>query len=219
MKVHVYSRLILSCAVALALTAGAGNAAELVIRDVGVEVELPATGYSFTLSDDTGSRSGRDSFTSGYGAGIGARWSFARIGDASGPVLGVALAVDRASYASGGSWASSEVRGQGGWGWAVNDRFAVLAEGLLGLGVARLTVEGNGVFPGFSAKGGLITPGVQAVALWSINERWVASGTLGYRYGLAKLSGDGADIDLTLSGLAVGVGLAWRITDRPFLLE
>lgn len=203
----------------LLLVAGVVHAAELVIRDVGLELELPPTGYSFTVTDDTGTRSGNDSFSSGYGAAIGGRWSFARIGDASGPVAGIALAIDRASYSTGGSWSSTEVRGQAGWGWALNDRFAVLAEGLLGLGVARLTVDGNGAFPGFTANGGLVSPGVQAVGLYSINDRWIASATLGYRYSLAKLSGDGTDVDLTLSGFAVGIGLAWRITDRPFLLE
>lgn len=203
----------------LLLVAGVVHAAELVIRDVGLELELPPTGYSFTVTDDTGTRSGNDSFSSGYGAAISGRWSFARIGDASGPVAGIALAIDRASYSTGGSWSSTEVRGQAGWGWALNDRFAVLAEGLLGLGVARLTVDGNGAFPGFTANGGLVSPGVQAVGLYSINDRWIASATLGYRYSLAKLSGDGTDVDLTLSGFAVGIGLAWRITDRPFLLE
>lgn len=203
----------------LFLAVGVVHAAELVIRDVGLDLELPPTDYSFTVTDDTGTRSGKDSFSSGYGAAIGGRWSFARIGDPSGAVAGIALAFDRASYATGGSWSSTEVRGQAGWGWALNDRFAVLAEGLLGLGVARLTVNGNGAFPGFSANGGLLSPGVQAVGLYAINDRWVASATLGYRYSVAKLSGDGTDVDLTLSGFAVGIGLAWRLTDRPFLLE
>ena len=211
---HPVNRLLLVLCVADVV-----HAAELVIRDVGLQLELPPTDCSFDFTDDNGTRSGNDSFSSGYGAVIGGRWSFARIGDPSGPVAGIDLAINRASYATGGSWSSTEVRGQAGWGWALNDRVAVLAEGLLGFGVARLTVDGNGEFPGFTANGVLKSPGVQAVGLYSINDRWVASATLGYRYGLAKLSGDGTEVDLTLSGFAVGIGLAWRITDRPFLLE
>jgi len=195
------------------------DSAELVIRDIGVGLELPPTGYSFTVTNDTGTRSGSDSFSSAYGASIGGRWSFARIGDASGPVAGIGLAIDHASYATGGKWSSTEVRGEAGWGWALSDRWSVLAEGLLGIGAARLTVDGNGAFPGYSANGGLLTPGAQAVALFSFSDRWIGSATLGYRYGLAKLSGDGTDVDLTVSGFALGIGLAWRITDRPFLLE
>ncbi len=205
--------------VLLLAAASAAGAAELVIRDIGAEVELPATAFDFTVDDGSSSRSGSDSFEQAVGISIGGRWSFARTGDSSGPVLGISLAADRAAYPGGGSWFQSEVRGQAGWGWALNDRFAVLAEALLGLGAARLTIDGSGDFPSYSARGGILEPGAQAVLLWSVTDSWVVSGTAGYRYARAHLTGDDADVDLTLRGIAVAVGVAWRITDRPFLLE
>ena len=213
-------RTVLVCLIALGATATtAASAAELVIRDVGAGLELPPGGFRFTRHDDAGSTTGSDSFSSGLGLEIHGRWSFARIGDSQGAVTGLALAADRASYSSGGTWSTSEVRGMLGWGWAMNDRLTLLAEGMVGLGVGRLSIDGNSSFDGYSATGGVISTGLEAVALWSVTDRVILSGVLGYRVSKAKPSGDGVDLDLTLSGFSVALGAEWRITDRPFLLE
>ncbi len=203
----------------LFLVAATLPAAELVVRDIGAGLVLPATGFDFTVSDDTGSRSGNDSFQHAFGAVIGGRWSFAPIGDPSGAVLGADLLVERAAYPAGGTWSATQVRGAAGWGWAVSDRLTLIGEGLLGLGYARLALDGNGETSDFTANGALLAPGVQGVAAWSFTDRWVGWASLGYSYQKARLTGDGADVDLTISGFAVGIGLSWRITDRPFLLE
>jgi hypothetical protein len=205
--------------VCLTAAAPAVSAAELVIRDIGVGLELPPTGFTYTRHDDAGSTSGDDSFSSGFGVEVHGRWSFARTGDSQGLVAGVALAGDRASYANGGTWATSEVRGLAGWGWAASDRVTLIAEGLLGLGIGRLSIDGNGAFSGYSATGGVISTGIEAAALWSVTDRMVLSGVVGYRISKAKPSGDGVDLDLSLSGFVLALGAEWRITDRPFLLE
>ncbi len=195
------------------------SASELVVRDLGISLDLPPSGFRYTLTDDAGERSGTDALKSHLGIVLGGRYSLAGTGATSGLVVGGGLAADRATYGSSGSWSSYSLRGTAGWGWAATDRLTLLGEALLGLGAARLSVDGGGTFGSYSARGGLVEPGLQVAATFAMTDELILTGDLGWRRASAKLTGDDADIDVTRSGFAFGVGVAWRFSNRPFLLE
>jgi len=203
-------------AVILACLSGLPGA-ELVMRDIGAGLELQPTALDYTVSSGVGDASGSDALSSAVGLELHGRYSLAGTGATHGAVLGLGLAAGRADYPGGGEWSTYTVRGLAGWGWAPTDRVTLLAEALLGLGVARLSLSSDAY--DLSTTGAIIEPGVQVGIHVGISDSVIAFGTLGYRRGIARLTGDDTDISLTISGLAVAFGVDWRLSNRPFLLE
>ena len=203
----------------LAALGGTAGAAELVMRDIGVGLELPPAGFTYDLSSSGGDRSGSDSFSSPFGIDLHGRYSLARTGDAVGVVLGAGLAGERASYTTGGTWAAYSVRGTAGGGWAATDRLTLLAEALVGVGIASLDLDSTSTFSAVSVKGPALTIGVQASAHFALSESLVLAGGVGWRRTDAPMTGGGTDAHLVLSGVGAFLALDWRLSDRPFLLE
>ena len=204
----------------LILTIGGGlSAAELVVRDVGVAVGVAPSSFSYDLSNDAGSRSGNDSLDTNLELEGRGRYSLAGTGESWGVVVGGGLALERASYATGGGWLASEVRGLAGLGWAVNDRLTLLGEAELGLGYGTLQIDGGTSFPGTRFSGRILSPGMRAVALITLSEQWYTSVSLGWRQTRGSFSGDGTDLSLTMAGITAAVGFEWRLSASPALLE
>jgi len=204
----------------IVLTIGCGlPAAELVVRDIGVAVGVAPSSFTYDLTNDAGSRSGNDSLGTNIQLEGHGRYSLAGTGESWGVVVGGGLGLERASYASGGSWLASEVRGLAGLGWAFNDRLTMLGEAELGLGYGTLQIDGGSSFPGTRFSGRLLSPGVRAVALITLSEQWYTSLSLGWRQTRGSLTGDGTDLSLTMSGFTAAVGFEWRLSASPALLE
>lgn len=201
-------------------TLGSGvSAAELVVRDVGLAVGVAPSTFSYELSNDAGSRTGEDSLGTNIGIEGHGRYSLAGTGESWGIVLGGGLAAERASYATGGGWLATEVRGLAGLGWAVSDRITLLGEAELGFGVGTVSIDGGGAFPESRFTGRILAPGARAVALVTLNEQCYGTVSAGWRQTRGSFTGDGSDLTLTLSGFTFALGLEWRLSARPALLE
>ncbi len=195
------------------------SAAELVMRDLGIGVVLPPTNFTYDLTSNAGDRSGSDAFDSAYGLEIHGRYSLARPGDAVGVVLGAAIASERATYAGGGGWTEFAASGLLGGGWAVSDRFILLGEARLGLGVGKLTLAGSDALVAVTASGPLLIGGIQASGRFSLSESVIIGAGVGWQQTVASLSGEDVDMTLKISGATAFLSLDWRLSDRPFLLE
>ena len=194
-------------------------AAELVIRDVGVAVGVAPSSFTYDLTNAAGSRSGDDSLDTNIQLEGHGRYSLAGTGESWGIVVGGGLGLERAAYASGGSWLATEVRGLAGVGWAMNDRLTLLGEAELGLGFGTLQIDGGSAFPGTRFSGRLVSPGARVVALMTLTEQWYTSLSVGWRQTRGSFTGDGTDLSLTMSGFTAAVGFEWRLSARPALLE
>jgi len=194
-------------------------AAELVIRDVGVSLGTAPSEFSYDIDNSAGSRSGDDSFDTMFELEGTGRYSFAGTGESWGLVAGGGLAVQRAGYAQGGGWLATEVRGSLGVGWAVNDRLTLIGEGVFGIGIATLHIDGGDAFPESRLSGRVLAPGARAVALWTFSEQWYGSLSAGMTQTRGTLSGDGSDLTLTSTGFTGAIGIVWRFSARPALLE
>lgn len=203
----------------LVICAAALPAAELVMRDIGVGVVAPPTGFTYDVSSDAGDRSGSDSFGSAYGIDLHGRYSLARTGDSIGLVLGAALGAEKADYSAGGSFTAFSGTGLMGCGWAISDRLILLGEAQVGLGLGKLDLDASSSAEALSVSGPLIIGGVQASGHFALTESLVLALGVGWQETIAPLSGNGVNIDLKISGVTAFLSLDWRLSDRPFLLE
>ena len=194
-------------------------AAELVVRDVGVSVGVAPSSFSYDLSNAAGSRSGDDAFDTNLEVEGHGRYSLAGTGESWGAVVGAGLALQRAGYGSGGGWVSPQVRALAGVGWALSDRWTLLGEAELGLGVGTLRIDGGASFPEQRYRGTVLAPGLRATALMTLSEQWYGSLSAGWRQTRGSFTGDGADLSLTISGFTAALGAEWRFSARPALLE
>lgn len=206
---------------ALAALAVQVPAAELVVRDVFLDLALAPTGFSYELSDDAGERSGDDDFDSAYGIAAGVAYSFAGAGRSHGPVGALALTWTDHAYADGGGLTDLGLRLQGGWAWAIADRWTVA--GLVGVGGGTSTIElpATANHADFDADGIFIAYGLGVQGTWAPLDAWIVRLEVGWGVADHALSASGEDLDLTLetSGLEVALGVAWRWSTRPWRLE
>lgn len=203
----------------LACLSGAG-AAELVVRDLRVGLDLLPVDFQFELQDSTGSESGSDSFDSHYGLTLGGRYSMATTGSSHGAVVGIDLGVSRATYdAADGMLSTYILAGELGYGWAASDDLTLVGSLRLGIGAASASFDGGGAFANFAPKGPLLDTGVRVAGLWTLSESVVLDGTIGWRQYVAQLSADDRDLDISNGGLTVSFGFSWRFTSSPWRLE
>lgn len=207
-------------AIVLVILVSSLPAAELVVRDLRVGVDLLPLDFDYTLKDSTGSRSGTDVFARNVGISIGGRYSLARIGDSHGTIVGMDLSVARAEYApADGVISTYALAGELGYGWAMSDAVTVMGTGRIGLGVAHGTFNGAGSFASYAPSGPLGEYGLRAGVLWTVTDTIILDGTLGWRHAVTRMTSDGRDLDLDNGGLLVSVGMAWRFTSSPWRLE
>ena len=119
-----------------------------------------------------GTRSGSDSFDSGFGLAAGVRYSFARTGDAHGFLLGGEVVGAQASYGGTGHLTDYGLRLDGGYGYALDDRWSInlLIRG--GYGRATLDIGANSTFSAISVSGGALTYGASLGVDAVVAERW-----------------------------------------------
>ena len=204
---------------ALLCLAAAGPAAELVIRDVGLRVEVLPTDFDYTIEDPTVSRSGSDGFDSGYGLTLGGLYSFTRAGDRHGFLAGVTLEIGAYGYEGGGDMTTIGGSASGGYGVQLFERLDLRALVRVGLGVADLSLPATATTNALDATGGYLAYRGELALGFAITDHLVIDASAGYAMSTATLSGDDIDVTLDTAGPCFALGLAWRLTNTPWRLE
>jgi hypothetical protein len=201
------------------LAAAPAGAAELVVRDLSLGLELVPTGFSYQLTDPTGTRSGTDAFSSGYGAFLGSVWSIAGPGDSGGFLLGGELTYDKFAYTNGGGYTTYGARVLGGYAYALSDRWTLQALADVGLGAGSLQLEGKSAFSSYTANGLYYSYAARLGVSFSVNDSVLIDGDVGYRGITSSLSAGSTDLKLTSTGMCASLGLRWRFSSSPAPLE
>lgn len=205
---------------ALLLFLVGASAAELVVHDMRLGLStLPLT-FDWTIDSRNGTSAGSDGFASGLGMEVGGRWSFARVGDALGVVVGADALVDRWSYADGGALATTGARVTVGPGWAISDRWTLAAMVGLQYGIGRLDMPATVNAPSFTSSGTNTGYDLRIDADYLFSHRFGLGLTAGWLIASHDLSGDDSVIvTLKQSGWFVGLSAVWRFYDVPSRLE
>ena len=204
---------------ALLCLAAAASSAELVIRDVGLQLAILPTDFDYTVEDPTVSRSGSDGFDSGYGLTLGGLYSFTRAGDRHGFLAGVGLDVGTYAYDGGGDMATLGGSACGGYGVQLFERLDLRGLVRIGLGVADLSLPATTSTNALDATGGYLAYSAEVGLGFAITDHLVVDASAGYGLSNATLSGDDIDVTLDTSGPRFALGLAWRLTNTPWRLE
>jgi hypothetical protein len=198
--------------------AARGASAELVVRDLDVELILPPTSYRWQLSTPGGSASGHDGFSSATELAVGARWSLARPGDSVGLVAGAAIAGEGAA-ASGTELADYSGRLQAGMGWAPADAWLVTATGGCWIGEGSFRTDATPGAPGVNLKGYHHGFDARLDCAWRASRSVAVEALGGFWWDRHRLTGGGNSLLLTRSGPFLGIGLVWRLSSAPEHLE
>lgn len=196
------------------------GAAELVVRDLVIQLDFLPAAYEYKLTDNNGSREGDDEFESALGISVGGRYSFAGPGDSHGFIVGGQLC--GAQYGStdpDGHLTTYGAQVEGGYGLALNDRWTLSVLADVGYGLATYDVTGGSSFPAFSASGTTLSYGVDLGVGFAVTERVLVGFELGYQIRTVSLSGSGIDIEVDQAGLRAALGLTYRFSARPRPLE
>ncbi len=209
-------------ATALLFSALAGSTAwtaELVVRNLYVDLEFLPADFDYEVKDANGTRSGSDAFDTGFGLAFGARYSFARTGDSHGFLVGAQVVVAQAGFDGIGHLTDYGVRAEGGYGIALNDSWSVDLLARIGYGWSTFDISDNAVFPSASFSGTALTYGGAVGIDWAITERWQISTTVGYLLTSYDLSGSGVDLTLDRGGFSASLGFLYRLSNLPSTLE
>lgn len=217
----VFTRLSTAFAAVVLLLAVSGGAygAELVVRNLQVDLEFLPTDFDYEIKDGTGTRTGSDALDTGFGLAVGARYSFARTGDAHGFLVGAQLLVAQSSFDGQGDLTDYGLRVEGGYGFALNDQWTTNLLLRVGYGWATFDLDDNAVFPAVSLSGGGLTYGAALGIDYAINDRWQVNTAVGYLMTNYDLSGGGVDMTLERSGLSASIGFLYRFSNLPRPLE
>lgn len=194
-------------------------AAELVVRDVHFAVEMLPTDFDYELASNVYSGSGSDAFEQHIGIAMGVQYSFSGTGDVSGFILGGEVAAAQADYGSIGNLTSFGLRLQGGYAWAITDSWLVRGCVEATYGQSTFDVTANTVFPAASLDGTLFGYGARVGLQYSFNDLLHIGLDVGWLDIEHDLSGDGVDLTLTNSGLVIGLGISYRLSNSPRPLE
>ncbi len=195
------------------------GAAELVVRDLSAGIELLPTGFTYTLTDPTGSRTGQDSFSSGYGAFVGSVWSIAGPGDSSGFLLGGDLTYATYAYTNGGAYTTYGGRLLGGYAYAISDRWTLSAVVDAGAGSGTFNIVGTSAFKNYTANGLYYSYAARLGASFAVNDSLLVDVDAGYRNTQSNLSAGGTDLTLTGTGICAAIGFRYRFSSSPSPLE
>jgi len=202
----------------LAALAALLPAAELVMRDLRLGLGTRPTDFDFTYSSPNTSGSGSDGFDAGLGIEVGGRWSFARVGDPLGLVVGADLMVDGLGYGGGDGLATTWLRLGAGPGWAFADSWTLSAEAGVQYGQSVLALPATQAAPEFSASGTSTGYDLRLNLGWMATRRFGLSACAGWLISSHSLDGD-ASITIDQSGWFVGAAAVWRFSDVPERLE
>jgi hypothetical protein len=195
------------------------TASELVVRNLHVDLELLPSDFDYTIDNGVTDRAGSDAFDSAIGLAVGARYSFARTGDSHGFLIGGQVTVAQAAYDSFGHLTDYGLRLEGGYGYALNDRWTVnlLLRG--GYGWATFDISENQDFSSVSLSGGGITYGAALGIDLMVGDRWQINTAVGYQMTSYDLSGGGVDATIDRAGLCASLGFLYRLSNQPSPLE
>lgn len=198
---------------------GRGYSAELVVRNLHMDLELLPADFDYEIDDGVTTRSGSDSFDSAFGLALGARYSFAGTGDTHGFLVGGQITVAQAAYDSFGHLTDYGLRVEGGYGYAFNDllTFNVLLRG--GYSWATFDLTENDNFSSISLTGSGLSYGAALGIDVQVTERWQLNGAVGYHLTSFDLSGGNVDATIDRSGFCISLGFLYRLSNQPSPLE
>ena len=207
------------CVLLVAMLASDGLfAAELVVRDVHVGVSTGSSAFDYTFKGTTGDATGQDAGRSLLAPEIGGRWSFTPVGRAYGLVVGADVRHEVLTYGDGGlttTWG----RVCAGVGWALDDRWQVVAE-LGGLyGRSAFDHPATARASDFTASGRASGFDLRLGSTWMVT-RSLGLGVMGGWQRLGHRLGDGpVDLAIDRTGWLAGAELVWRFSSVPTRLE
>jgi hypothetical protein len=191
-------------------------AAELVVRDLQADLIVLPTAFRYQVESPTVSTDGDDHFKSGTGLRFGGRRSVTGAGDAVGLVVGADVVSDTWTYASSGFLWGYGVHASAGLGWAINDRWTLVLEPGIGTGFNRMTLPSTRSGPGLTTNGRWLGWDFRLNAGWQATEQMVLRFHLGWMTAKhSEQESEGITDTLTPSGVMVGIGFAWRLSNAP----
>ena len=201
------------------LTAGSAHAADLVQRDLLLEVEAEPSEFSWSVDRDGTTLSGSDEFSRHAALVVGGRYSFASAGSSVGLLVGVDGVLGRADQTGAATLYWVEGRAAVGLAWAITRdlSFSALARG--GLGLDRFDTPGTESYAGFQASGGHLSVTPEVALGWRPGSTWRWSLHAGWRWSKAALVGDHATMTIDQSGPMLGLSLTMLLSDVPPALE
>lgn len=195
-------------------------AAELVMRDLQADMLVLPTSFDFTLDTPNFSRTGSDSFDAGTALELGGRYSFSRVGDPFGLVIGFDATTQAYSYDSEDFLFAYGARASLGAGYAITDAWAMTMEAGAAFGWTDLSLPDSGGNEGFNADGDYRALDLRVAAHYTITRRMLISFQIGYLSQTHDLTTDqGDDLELEITGMFVGVGMSWRFSNAPERVE
>jgi hypothetical protein len=194
-------------------------AAELVVRNLHFDIEMLPADFDYTINDGVTSRSGSDAFDSGFGLAVGARYSFARTGDAHGFLVGGQVLVSQSDYGGTGHLTDYGLRLEGGYGYAINDQWKInlLLRGAYQWATFDLTSSQN--LNALSLQGTGLTYGAAVGLDYVVSDRWEISAAVGYQQTSYDLSGGGINGEIDRVGFGASLGFLYRLSNQPSPLE
>ncbi len=195
-------------------------AAELVVRDLQADLTVLPTSFAYEVTSATVHAAGDDTFNSGTGLMFGGRRSISRAGDSLGLVVGGDLVTNTWTYADSGYLWGYGLHAAAGLGWAVNDRWTLLFEPGVGVGLGRLSLPANRAGPGLESTGRWMGWDLRVTTGWQMSEHMVLRGHVGWmNASFDQKESDGVTSTLVPKGLCIGVGIAWRVSNAPETLR
>lgn len=199
----------------LSLLAGASlAAAEPIVRDLTVDIELLPAEFEFQFRSAELDLAADDAFDSALGAAVGVRYGFNRAGSRHGLILGGQLTAGQYGYdATDSTYATYGLRATAGYGFALSDRWTLLVEpmveyGLASWDLAPLDLEGD-----YWRYGGELR------VAWAMSEAWIVNLHGGWMHGESNLDDGDRSLEVEHQGPLLGLGIAWRWSAAPRRLE
>ncbi len=193
-------------------------AAELVMRDLSLNLQYLVESYEFSIDDGESERSGSDAFDGGFAVCLSGRYSLPRAGRAHGWIVGGDI-----GYASrSGDDLELETYGLtavGGYAYALSDRWHTAVELSLGWGLGELTVDGGGLFADASGDGDWFGYGIDGVVGYALSDHWLVDLRAGYGGRQGTYGMDGFDTEFDTAGVRAALGITWRLSLTPRSLE
>lgn len=203
----------------LSLVASWSPAAELVVRNLNLSLELLPTDFDYTLEDGVTSRTGSDGFERHIGMAVGGGWSFAGPGDSSGLLVGGQLVVAQATYESVGNLTTYGLRAVVGYGWQLTDHWGLSINARGGYRLGTFDITASTGFPASSQTGGGLEYGGTLGLDYAIGDRWLVTADVGWLSSELSLSGSSIESTLEMSGGMVALGVSYRFSSAPRPLE
>jgi hypothetical protein len=191
---------------------------ELVIRDLRLGVGARSTAFDYTVHGTTVDGSGKDNFDGGWALEGGGRWSLARSGSAVGLVLGGDIIIEALPY-GGGGMGTSWLHAMAGGGWAVDDRWTLVAGVGAQIGASTFDHGSDAHQNASTQTGTAMGYDLRLEATCQVTRRLGIGGHIGWLMAKHRLADDRLDTSVERSGWVAGVQVVWRFSNAPTRLE